>query len=72
MELSEMEKRLLYQIEGSTQYAVLNELHMTVRYATDPTRKETAEGLMRKPRPLSDDESVPIVGVADITGMPNR
>ncbi len=61
MELSEMEKRLLYQVEGSMQYAVLNELYMTVRYATDSTRKEAAEGLMRKLRPLSDDECMDVV-----------
>ncbi len=32
MELNEMEKRLLFQVEGDYQSKVLNELYMTARY----------------------------------------
>lgn len=32
MELSKMEKRMLYQIEGSEWYAILHELAMASRY----------------------------------------
>ena len=31
MELNEMEKRLLFQVEGDYQYKVLNELHMAAQ-----------------------------------------
>lgn len=54
MELTDMEKRLLYQVEGCEQYAVMNEIFMTGRYATDPARKEAAHTLLDKLRPLSD------------------
>ncbi len=33
MELNEMEKKLLFQVEGDYQTKILNELYMTVRYA---------------------------------------
>ena len=32
MELNEMEKRMLYQTEGSEKYAILHELAMASRY----------------------------------------
>ncbi len=32
MELNEMEKKLLFQVEGDYQTKILNELYMTVRY----------------------------------------
>ncbi len=36
MELNEMEKRMLYQTQGSERYAILHELLMASRYARDP------------------------------------
>ena len=45
MELNEMEKRLLFQVEGDYQYKVLTELHMAAWYTklslihiSEPTR----------------------------------
>lgn len=42
MELNEMEKRLLFQVEGDYQSKVLNELHMTARYIKNAEQKEAA------------------------------
>lgn len=42
MELNEMEKRLLFQVEGDYQSKVLNELHMTARYIKNAEQKEVA------------------------------
>ena len=46
MELNEMEKRLLFQVEGDYQFKVLNELHMAARYTKDPEQRKAAESLM--------------------------
>ena len=51
MELTEMEKRMLYQTEGTERYAVLREMSMVSRYAGDPARLKSAQSLMVKPRP---------------------
>ena len=56
MNLSEAEKRMIYQVEGTSQGAALNEIYMTWRYAPDKAMKDTAEGLLKKLRPLSDKE----------------
>jgi hypothetical protein len=40
MELNEMEKRLLYQTEGSEWYALLHGMAMASRYAKDPDRRK--------------------------------
>ena len=61
MELNEMEKRMLYQTEGSERYAILHELLMASRYAKDPDRRRAADSLMEKLRPLSDTECIEIV-----------
>ena len=61
MELSEMEKRMLFQVEGSERYAILNELSMAAQYAGDPARRKAARSLMEKLRPLSDDRCMEIV-----------
>ena len=61
MELNEMEKRMLYQTEGSERYAILHELLMASRYAKDPDRRRAADSLMEKLRPLSDKECMEIV-----------
>lgn len=47
MELNEMEKKLLFQVEGDYQTKILNELYMTVRYSNNSEQREAAEGLMR-------------------------
>ena len=54
MELNEMEKKMLFQVEGDCQATVLNELYMTVRYSNTSELRETAESLMAKVRVLSD------------------
>ena len=61
MELNEMEKRMLYQTEGSGRYAILHELLMASRYAKDPDRRRAADSLMEKLRHLSDVECMGIV-----------
>lgn len=61
MELNEMEKRMLYQTEGSERYAILHEMLMASRYAKDPERRRAADSLMGKLRPLTDKECMEIV-----------
>ena len=61
MELNEMEKRLLYQTEGSEWYAVLHELAMASRYAKDPDRRKAADSLIKKLNSLMDGECMEIV-----------
>ena len=62
MEFTEMEKRMLYQTEGSERYAVLQEMSMASQYyAGNPARRKAAKGLMEKLRPLTDIECVRIV-----------
>ncbi len=61
MELNEMEKRMLYQTEGSERYALMHELLMSSRYAKDPERRRAADSLMEKMRPLTDSEFMGIV-----------
>ena len=61
MELNEMEKRMLYQTDGSERYVILHELLMASRYAKDPDRRRAADSLMEKLRPLSDRECMEIV-----------
>ena len=61
MELTEMEKRLLYQTEGCERYAIINELSMSSQYAGDPARRKAAKDLMEKLRPLSDAECMNLV-----------
>lgn len=48
MELNEMEKRVLYQTEGSEWYAVLHELAMALRYAKDLDRRKAADSFIVK------------------------
>ncbi len=61
MELNEIEKRMLYQTEGSERYAILHELLMASRYAKDPDRRRAADSLIEKLRPLLDKECMEIV-----------
>lgn len=61
MELNEMEKRMLYQTDGSERHTILYELLMSSRYAKDPDRRKAADSLVEKLRPLSDAECMEIV-----------
>ena len=61
MELNEIEKRLLFQVEGDYQSKVLNELYMTTRYTKNPEQRKAAENLMAKLRILTDAECMDIV-----------
>ena len=61
MELNEMEKKLLFQVEGDYQAKVLNELYMTVRYSSNSEQREAAQSLMAKLRVLSDAECMDLV-----------
>lgn len=38
---------MIYQVEGTSQGAALNEIYMTWRYAPDKAMKDTAEGLLK-------------------------
>ena len=62
MELTEMEKRMLYQTEGSERYAVLQEMSMASRYAGDPARRKAAKSLLEKLRPQTDPVLADIFG----------
>ena len=61
MELNEIEKRLLFQVEGDYQSKVLNELYMTAQYTKNPEQRKAAENLMAKLRVLTDAECMDIV-----------
>ncbi len=61
MGLNEMEKRLLFQVEGDYQFKVLNELYMTAQYTKNPEQRKAAENLMTKLRGLTDTECMDIV-----------
>ena len=52
---------MIYQVEGTSQGAALNEIYMTWRYAPDKAMKDTAEGLLKKLRPLSDKECMDVI-----------
>lgn len=54
MKLNELEKRLLFQVEGDYKSKVANELYMTARYTRNPMQREAAQSLMEKLYPLSD------------------
>lgn len=61
MEFTEIEKRMLYQTEGTERYAVMQEMAMASQYAGDPARRKAAKSLMEKLRPLTDAECMEIV-----------
>ena len=61
MKLTEAEMRMVFQIESTNQNAALNEIYMTWRYAPNPATKETAEGLLDRLRPLSDQECMDLI-----------
>ena len=57
----EMEKRLLFEVEGDYQSKILNELYMTARYTKNLEQRKAAENLMEKLRVLTDAECMDIV-----------
>lgn len=61
MNLTENEKRMIYQVESTCQAAVLNEIAMCGRYANKQETKDTAESLLSKLRLLSDKECMALV-----------
>lgn len=61
MNLTENEKRMIYQVESTCQAAVLNEIAMCGRYARKQETKDTAESLLSKLRLLSDKECMALV-----------
>ena len=61
MNLTENEKRMVYQVESTCQAAILNEIAMNKRYAPNPEIRQTAESLPSKLRLLSDKECMALV-----------
>ena len=61
MKLTEAEMKMVFQIESTDQSAVLNEIHMIRRYASDQATKQTAEKLLNKLRPLSDQACMDLI-----------
>ena len=61
MNLTENEKRMVYQIESTCQAAVLNEIAMIGRYTRNHEIKDTSENLLSKLRVLSDKECMALV-----------
>lgn len=61
MELNELEKRELFQVEGDCQTKILGELHATSRYTSDPEQRGAALNLMEKLRVLSEEECMGLV-----------
>ena len=61
MKLTEAEMKMVFQIESTDQSAVLNELHIIRRYASDQATKQTAENLLNKLRPLSDQACMDLI-----------
>lgn len=61
MELSELEKRLVFQIESTNSAAALNELYMIGRYAPGPAEREAAQTLVQKLRSVSDHECMAVI-----------
>ena len=61
MKLTEAEMRMVFQIESTNQNAALNEIYMTWCYAPNLATKETAESLLDKLRPLSDQECMDLI-----------
>ena len=61
MKLNEAEMRMVYQIESTSQNAALNEIYMIWRYSQNQTIKDTADGLLKKLRSLSDKECMDVI-----------
>ena len=54
MQFSENEKRMIYQLEGTSQSAVLQEVHRRWRSADSQEMCDTAETVLRKLRALPE------------------
>lgn len=61
MKLNEAEMRMAFQVESTSQNAALNEIYLMARYARNQETKDTAESLLRKLRPLSDQECMDVI-----------
>jgi hypothetical protein len=61
MNLTENEKRMVYQIESTSQAAILNEITMNKQYAPNPEIRQITESLLSKLRLLSDKECMALV-----------
>ena len=57
MELSENEKRMLYQMEGCGLESVIRDLRTSAMYAPRPEQRKTAESVIQKLRAMPEDES---------------
>lgn len=57
MELSENEKRMLYQMEGFELEGVIRDLRASAMYAPRPEQRKTAESVIRKLRAMPEEES---------------
>ena len=64
MNLTENEKRMVYQVESTCQAAILNEIAMNKRYAPNPEIRQTAESLLSKLRLLSDNIHFSVAGIS--------
>lgn len=56
MELTDMEKRLVYQMEGYERSDVLRELHMCIPYIPDPQKRNVGRELLRKLEDMPEKE----------------
>lgn len=61
MKLNEAEMRMAFQVESTSQNAALNEIYLMARYARNQETKDTVESLLRKLRPLSDQECMDVI-----------
>ena len=61
MELSENEKRMLYQMEGCGLESVIRDLRTSAMYAPRPEQRKTAESVIQKLRAMPEDESWGVV-----------
>ena len=72
MKLTEAEMKMVFQIESTDQSAVLNELHIIRRYASDQATKQTAENLLNKLRPLSDQACMDLIREVQAYHLPGK
>ena len=57
VELSENEKRMLYQMEGAELESVIRDLVTSTQYAPRPEQRKAAESVIRKLRAMPKEES---------------
>ncbi len=61
MELTELEKWELFQVEGDSQIKIWDELHITARYTSDNKQRRALLSLTEKIRTLSEQECMDLV-----------